>query len=85
MCLRSGHIARNCLSNMTCLKCHKAHHNIICDTSVTLKVDFVNSQPLTTVNHPPETVLPTVVDENSAHTIFADVQTSVSLQTTRAV
>ena len=85
VCLRSGHIARNCLSNMKRLKCHKAHHISICDTGVTPKVDFVNPQPLTTVNQPPETVPPTFVEENSAHTIFVDVKTSVLLQTARAV
>ena len=45
--LRSGHIVRNCLSNMKCLKCYKAHHVSICGTGVTPKVDFVNSQTLT--------------------------------------
>ena len=55
------------------------------DTGVILKVDFMNRQPLTTVNQPPETVPPTVVEENSAHTIFVDVKTSVLLETARAV
>ena len=50
VCLRSGHNARNYLSNMKRLKCHKAHHISICDTGVTPKVDFVNLQPLTTVS-----------------------------------
>ena len=71
---------------MKCLKCHKAHHiSTICDTGVTLEVDFVNPHPLTTVNQPPETVSPTVNEENSIHTIFVDVRTSVPLQTARAV
>ena len=37
VCLRSGHIARNCLSNMKCLKCRKAHNISICDIGVTRK------------------------------------------------
>ena len=85
VCLYSSHITRNCLSNMKCLKCHKAHHISICDTGVTPKVGFVNPQPLVTVNQPPEIVAPTVVEENSAHTIFVNVNTSVLLQTARAV
>ena len=85
VCLCSGHITRNCLSNMKCLKCHKAHHISICDIGVTPKVDFVNPQPLVTVNQPSEIVAPTVVEENSAHTIFVNVNTSVLLQTARAV
>ena len=52
---------------------------------MTPKVDFVNPQPLTTVNQPPETVSQTVVEENSAHIIFVDVKTSVLLQTARTV
>ena len=83
--LHSGHIAKNCLANMKCLKRHKAYHFSICDTGVTPKVDFVNPKPLTTVNHPPETVPPTFVEENATHIIFVDVQTSVLLQTARAV
>ena len=82
---QGGHIVRNCLANMKSLKCHKAHHVSICDSGVTPKVDFVNLQPLTTVSQPPETVSPTVVEENSAHAICVDVQTSVLLQTARAV
>ena len=71
---------------MKCLKCHKAHHiSISCDTGVTPKVDFVNPQPLTTVNHQPETVPATFVEESAAHTIFINVKTSVLLQTARAV
>eukprot|EP00112_Aurelia_sp_Birch-Aquarium-sp1_P006125 Seg1684.1 transcript_id=Seg1684.1/GoldUCD/mRNA.D3Y31 product="hypothetical protein" protein_id=Seg1684.1/GoldUCD/D3Y31 len=31
ICLRANHLARNCRSNMTCLKCNRRHHSTICE------------------------------------------------------
>ena len=31
ICLRPGHVARNCHTNMRCLKCNQRHHSTICD------------------------------------------------------
>ena len=32
ICLRSGHVARNCRTNMRCLKCSRRHLSTICDS-----------------------------------------------------
>ena len=31
ICLCPGHVARNCRTNMRCLKCNRRHHSTICD------------------------------------------------------
>ena len=31
ICLRPGHVARNCHTSMRCLKCNQRHHSTICD------------------------------------------------------
>ena len=31
LCLRDGHVLRNCTQNFTCLKCKGKHHILICD------------------------------------------------------
>ena len=31
ICLRGGHKAANCGTNMTCLKCRRKHHSTICE------------------------------------------------------
>ena len=32
ICLRANHLARNCRTNMRCLKCNRRHHSTICES-----------------------------------------------------
>jgi hypothetical protein len=71
LCLKSGHIVRNCPSEMKCMKCGAKHHSIVCKTPPKIKPVGSNDDQ----QSPPGSNLATTA------TNYVDTETSVLLQT----
>ena len=45
VCLKSGHLARQCRSNISCYKCHQKHHISICEHSPKVANESKSEEP----------------------------------------
>ena len=78
ICLRANHLARNCRTNMRCLKCDRRHHSTICES-------YGNNEekPETTSNKTQQTT-PETKESQSTANMHVSNKNSVLLQTARA-
>ena len=100
VCLKGGHISKDCTTNISCHICKQRHHASICDNLESSKPAEPISQPRTITNplqwqsNPPHAA-PTATNEfrpiasgsnagNTTLTMHVDTKTSVLLQTAKA-
>ena len=78
ICLRANHLARNCRTNMRCLKCNRRHHSTICES-------YGNKEEKaeTTSNKTQQTT-PETKESQSTTNMHVSKKNSVLLQTARA-
>lgn len=76
LCLRGGHLARNCKGESRCVKCHGLHHTLICDKDVQINKNGDQVKPSVTSRKGGET---------STNLCMNDSKRSVLLQTVKAV
>ena len=95
VCLRRGHISRECRSRSMCSNCNGRHHTSVCSNasstrsrdSTTLPVASpvagTKSRPPTTLN--PDIPIYEVLTSNSSSTLYVGADKTTLLQTARAV